>query len=271
MSTGQMPDPVQPEGQGGGGNEAPYAEYLNRIPEAVRSDVEPVFKEWDANVTQRFQDAAEYRKTWEPYEQIGVSQQPPEVVEWLMQFYDAHNNNPQAVVEWAQGYAQEHGLALAEAAQEEEQFGYDALGYDPQQLEKLLEAKLGPLTSRFEQFEQWQQQQEQAARMSQAEHYIEGQLKELEQKHGQEFDREAIDPFLARYVETDPRNAVPKAWNDYQAFKARIEKGFVGARESLGQPPEGSGPADARPPQIKSLADANAIAGERIREMMRNR
>src|ERR1035437_4782758 len=66
-----------PEGQGDQSNSSPYAEYLDRLPEEVRGDVEPVFRDWDAQTTRKFQDAAKYRKQWEPLEQTGVSQRDP--------------------------------------------------------------------------------------------------------------------------------------------------------------------------------------------------
>jgi hypothetical protein len=51
-------------------------EYLDRLPEEMRGDVEPIFKEWDANVTKRFQEAAEFRKTMEPLSDLGLTDIP---------------------------------------------------------------------------------------------------------------------------------------------------------------------------------------------------
>lgn len=260
--TDPSPDPVQPEGQGGQGNEAPYAEYLSRIPEQVRGDVEPVFREWDGNVTRMRQADAEYRQQWAPYEQSGVNSLAPETVQELVKFHEAVNSNPEAIVEWARGYAQENGLTLAEAAQAAADVTPDEFGFDTQSLEKLLDSRLSPVTQQLQKFAEWQQGQEQQAALSKAQAHIDTQLRELEGKHPGEFDREAIDPFLGRYVESDPRNAVPRAWADYQAWKAKIEKGFIAPK--LGQRPggEGGGPADGNPPAIKTLAEAKAAAAE---------
>jgi hypothetical protein len=46
---------------------SPWAEYLEPLPESVRPLVEPAFKEWDAQVTKRFQSL---HSEYEPYKQI---------------------------------------------------------------------------------------------------------------------------------------------------------------------------------------------------------
>lgn len=263
---------VQPdEGQGDGSADAPYREYLDRIPEEVRGQVEPVFKDWDANTTKRFQDAAEYRRQWEPYEQSGVRNLTPEQAQWATQFMDAYDNNPQAVVEWAQQYAQERGLTLAEAAQEaaqapEPSFDDYSVGLDAQALEKALDSRLSPVMQRLEAFTAWQEQQEQAQRVQEANQFIRQQLDELKTKHGDEFDEDAVERFIPQYIETDPRNAVPNAWRDYQNLKAQLEKGFVS--QKIDQPPaaEFGGIPDGNAEPITSLQQASEIARNILRQ-----
>jgi hypothetical protein len=51
------------EGQGGG-----LGLYdLTTVPEHLRPVVEPLLKKVEANVTQRFQEHADFRKQWEPF------------------------------------------------------------------------------------------------------------------------------------------------------------------------------------------------------------
>jgi len=60
------------------GNEPPYAKELETLPEDVRPLVEPIFKNWDAQVTKRFQES---QSTLEPWKEIVDSYEPAVVGE----------------------------------------------------------------------------------------------------------------------------------------------------------------------------------------------
>lgn len=256
---GAQPD----QGQGAqAASEAPYSEYLDRIPEQVRADVEPIFKEWDSNVTRRFQEASEFRKQWEPFEQTGINQLAPDEVAWLAQFRDALNDPP-TIQAWFDEYAQNNGLTRQEA---EEQLAEQAQ-IDPDiqsTLERMLEERLAPFTQQLGGLTEWQQRQADAAAHAE----IDRQITELQGKHG-EFPREDVERFLtAEYIETDPEHAVEKAFADYQAFVARIEKQALAAK--LGQPPaaEAGGAPVTVPEDRVSMKDANQIAKTILRQQM---
>jgi hypothetical protein len=262
---------VQPEdvGQGDGGQGGtPYDEYLSRIPEEVRGDVEPVFKDWDKNVTQRFQEASQYRQTWEPYEQAGINQFAPEQVQLGLQFVQALDN-PQAIKEWYDQYAQQNGL-IDQQAEQQAAPSFDEYGVygDPsaQQLEQLLKTQLGPIQQQLEAFGQWREAQEFAAREQEALRMIEGQIEELKTKHGDEFNEKAVEQLVAQYIETDPVNAVNRAWADYQALVNQISQSVVKSKVSAPPAAESGGVPDVNPEEIKTLADANRIAKERLRQ-----
>lgn len=272
--TDELVDAVQPDdGQGGRDtSETPYAEFLNRIPEEVRGDVEPVFKDWDANVTKRFQDASEYRKSWEPYEQAGVNKYDPAAVEWALQFYEAQQSNPQAIQEWFQAYAQQHGLEAAQqAAARLEQPSVDEFGYtDPaQQLEQMLAQRLTPFEQQLQQLTQtFQQQQEQQA-IQAAQAQIEGQLQELADKHPGEFNREWVEKLLLNHIDTNPEQAVTLAWQDYQALRNQLEKSVFEKKANDPSPAEGGGLPDVNPEKITTFAQAKEIALQTLRNQNR--
>jgi hypothetical protein len=261
-------DPVQPEGQGGEGNEAPYAEYLNRIPEEVRGDVEPVFKDWDANTTRKFQEHAQYRQNWEPYEQLGVNQIAPEDMEGLLAFHQAAQNDPQAIQLWFQEYAQANNLTPEQAADQlDQQSTLDeyGTGFDAQAFQQALTPMLQPLQQQLEQMNRWREQQEQNARLQEANQHIERQFKELEGKP--DFNREAIEHFLPKYVNSDPRNAVPKAYQDYQQMRAQIEKQYVQSKSNIPAGAEHGGTADGSFEPAKTLEEAKAQALARFAQL----
>lgn len=253
-------DPVQPEGQGGegqGGNPA-YADYLNRIPEEARGAAEEAFKAWDANTTQKFQEASEFRKSWEPYEQAGVNQYDPEAVQWALQFMQASQQNPQSIQSWYEAYAKEHGLTQAEAQQQQPEPTLDEYGsYDAQGLKSLLEQQLNPIQQEIQAMAQYREQQEQQARDMEAKSFIDNQMSELKSKHPDDFKdnsdygpEKMIDRFAARYIETDPMNAVPRAFADYQAFRNEIQKTSWQSAADRPAPAESGGMPNGAPEKM---------------------
>lgn len=267
-----LTEPVQPdEGQGGAGTaDAPYAEWLNRIPEEVRGDVEPVFKEWDANVTRRFQEASEYRKNWEPFEKVGVNKHDPAAVEWALQFYNAAQSNPQDIKEWYERYATENGLqAKSEVAAPEPALDEFAGLYDTPNIEQILKQQLSPLQEQLQQLASWRENQERQAREQEALRMIEGQIADFRKKDPDAFagpGEQAIEKFIANYIETDPQHAVERAFNDWQTIRNQLEKETLQAKVNQPPPAESGGVPDGAPEQIRTLADANRVALERIRQ-----
>jgi hypothetical protein len=264
---------VQPdEGQGGGGEQdAPYAEYLNRIPEEVRGDVEPVFKEWDANVTRRFQEHSQQREQWAPYEELGVNRLSPDEVQWALDFRQAAVENPQAVKEWFDQYAQAHNLTEPEPTYEQPAF--DSYEDPQQQLERLLKQQLEPVQQQLAQIGQWREEQEFAQRKAEADRFVMSQMDELKAKHPDEFKttgeygaEKMIDRLIGRYIESDPRNAVPRAFADYQAWRAEIEKQTLQSKVDAPAPAEAGGTADVAPEKFSRIKDVE----EQAREFLRN-
>lgn len=268
-------DVAQPDldGQGDGGqSDAPYREYLDRIPEEVRGDVEPVFKDWDANVTRRFQDASEFRKQWEPLADTGVNQLSKDQVAYAVQLFQALED-PQVMQQWWEGYAQQNGLTQKQAEEVQQAATLDDFGsfQDPsQQLEKLLEERLSPLNKQLEEYRGRFEQQDQAQREAEATRYIEGQINELEAKHGEFNDetKELINTLAGKYVESDPMNAIPKAYEDLIRLSNQIEKRALQAKVDAPAPAESGGVPDVSPPQHSRIDSPGVI--DAAREFLRN-
>jgi hypothetical protein len=237
-------------------NAAPYAEYLERLPEEVRGQVEPVFKEWDGNVTKRFQENAAATARWKPYEDLGVHEIPVAEMEWLTNFRAAQAN-PQAIAAWFEEYAKANGLTPAEEQQ---------ITGDPEiaaLIQAELERALGPVSQQLGELSGWRAQQEEQVRLQAATTHIEGQLASLKEKHG-DFPREIVEKFIPQYM-NDPEHAVERAHADYLALVGQIEKQTL--TQKLGQAPgaESGGAAATAPEPIKTLEQASRIALERLR------
>jgi len=257
-----MDDPVQPpEGQG----ETPYAQYLERITDdEARLVAEEAFREWDAGTTKRFQESSEYRKQWEPYEQLGVNKQDPGTVEWALQFAQVAQDNPAAIQEWFQEYAQQHNLTPAEKAAAEQ----DWVDPSVQQLvEQQLQAALNPYASQLAELAQWRDSQEQSRAQQEAAAQIESQLESIKSQHPDDFNREMIDKFIPAHMD-DPQNAVNLAFKDWQMVRAQIERETLQGKADM--PPgavsggSGNGAPDP-PPRGEALKWATAQALEQLR------
>jgi hypothetical protein len=266
MTDDELTEVAQSEdqGDGGQGGDPPYAEYLSRIPNEVRDDVEPIFKEWDANVSKKFQSHAEFRKQWEPFAETGIHQLPAEDVSWLVQFRQALDN-PEVMQQWWEGYARENGLTPQQAEEAQAAAGLDDYQayQDPNQqqlIEKLLEERLGPLSKQLEQFSSRFEQQDQAQAMAEASRIIDGQVAALEKEHngGNRFDeetRDLVDRFASKYIESDPMNAITRGWGDYQRMSSEIEKRTLQGKLDQPLPAESGGVPSVSPEQHKRIDD----------------
>lgn len=254
-------DPAQPSGQGGNGD-TPYAEYLNRIPEEVRSEVEPVFRDWDSNTTRRFQEAADYKRGWEPFEQLGVNTREPSEVEWAMQFVDALQN-PQAIRDWYGEYAKDHGLSPAQnGEQQEEEFS------DPSMqalIERTLQAQLGPVSSQLAEISNWREAREVEAREAQALTQIRSEMNDLKAKHPDDFNESMVEKLLPQYIESDPANAVSRAFADWQAIQAQVQTDWTQGKADQPGGAVSGGSADGSAEPISTLKQASDAALAQLR------
>lgn len=75
---------VQPEGQGQG--DAATGLYdLSSVPDEYRSHVERIAKDIDRNAQAKFREAADYRKQWQPFEELGLVDQNPDEIRQMIE------------------------------------------------------------------------------------------------------------------------------------------------------------------------------------------
>jgi hypothetical protein len=258
-------DPVQPpEGQGGSDNEAPYAEYLSRIPEEARGEAEAAFKEWDASTTRRFQAQAEAQERWKPYEEAGINQLSPDEAKWAREFYGALDN-PQAIQQWYQQYAEQNGLTVAEAQQQApppDEFGT----YTDPGIEDVLKQHLSPIERQLQEFADWRTSEMQKGQAAEAQRYVDSEVERLKKAHPDDYDEPLVNRLDAQYQTTDPRNAVQRAFDDSMAIRSQLEKKFLQGKANVPASAESGGSPDGAPEQIKTLDRAKEVALARLRE-----
>jgi len=255
------PEGVQPDPGQGAGGDAPYAEYLNRIPEELRPQVEPIFRDWDGQTTRKFQEHSQFRQQWDPYQQVGLDQYDPQDLAGLIEFAKMANDPARQTdyLQWLQAEAAKHGLG--QPSEEEDDFG-DLL--DPS-VAGFVERATSPLAQKLQAMEQSLTQfQEQQAKQAQEAMWNQ-QFERLIGEHG-ELDRDLMQTFAAKYA-NDPQNAIHRGFEDFQRARAAIEQQVL--RGKLNQPPSpsaqpGAGLPDARP---KNLDEAERMMRERLEQM----
>lgn len=253
-----QPTPGQ-DGAAAGGS-APYAQYLEQIPEEHRGLVEPAFRRWDADVTRRFQEASQYRDQWAPFEEAGIHEYDPAELAGLVQWAQSARTDPEQYKAWLQAQAQQHGLL--------QQPGADGLDLDDDpSLEGMLARHLTPIQQQMQEINAWRQQQEMAAQHGQVEQEMQDRFEHLAAED-RTLDPGTIDQFLPNAMAQglSGARAVDRAVADYRALVAQVEQGFVGRK--LGQPPAPAvpGAADTSPAAITSMKDAAAVAMERLKQ-----
>lgn len=262
-------DAGQPaEGQAAEAPSQPYADYLNRVPEEVRGDIQPIFHDWNSQVNRQFEEHANYRKQWEPYESIGLNQHQPDQVQWAMQVAEAAQNNPQALREYLD---QQHGPVQVEQPQQNlDEFAYQ----DPQQQwQDQLAQQLKPLQEQLQQFSDWRTALEQQAHQAQIEQAISTEVERLKQENASSLPKHVLEnfdnlvsTFAERHAEAgDPRQAVQKGWADLQTLLNQTKTDALQAKLDQPAPSLEGGVADLAPDQPKTLREAQAIALQQMR------
>jgi hypothetical protein len=254
---------VQPTGTdvvAGQGQESSGLYDLSSIPEQLRPAVEPAFKQWEANVTKKFQDHSEYRKSWEPYEQLGVNKVDPQQLQELLSFNEMASD-PEQFDAWLREAAMERGLL--EQAQQEPSDPYADLYGDtglqdqltPDSIKQMISEQISPL------MEQAQQQQQQAA-LQEATDQIQTELDSLHEQHG-DFPDEVICQLAMAY---DGPQGIQQAFQDYQNIIAQTERGVVESKLAEPSVPERGGANTTAPPEIKTWEQARDAAISRLRQ-----
>ena len=245
---------VQPgEGQGHeDGYEGLYD--LNAIDDpAVRSEVERIAKDIDRNVNSKLQDAAEYRKGWEPYEHLGLNQLDPEGLGALLSFADALSDESTA-----QG-------ALMDLAQ---QVGVDisaqnAEGFDPEA------SPLSGLESEVADLREWKNSQEERELFATVEaeetKRLQAEWSEVEERHGKPFseDEQGRLRDLALKFVADSDTPISDAYDFIEGIAGRAQSALVDGAPDQPSPAEPAGQASTSAAPVESFEEAERLYRER--------
>lgn len=231
---GDNVQPQQPAQETQQQNQAPYAEYLNKVPESARGLVEPVFKEWDANYTRMTQQYTDRLNQYKPYDQIIQAVGSPETMQAAIQMAYELQQNPEDMFN---RLAEHLGYELDDEEANANNDGQSAV-LDPRI--EAMESGLNDLTQLIQQQHEEQELDKESAAIFQ-------QLDEVEQQRGLPLDREIV---LTRAIETDDLDGAIDWY--YQKFGPVLQ-----AQNNQQQPPTPLGSGGGLPSQSKDLASMN--------------
>lgn len=237
---------------------------LDSVDPDIREQLVPHLKAIEGNVTKRFQEAADYRKGWAPYEELGVKDVNPETLQGLLNFLQVAEN-PQSFAEWWKAAGEEQGL-FDQIQPEGADLGLedvDDLSTDKIQelISEALAEHLNPIQERLQAQDQERQQQEASNEITQQLEQIRTDNPDLP-----EGAEDAIVRLAYSWADEDPENAVEKGFQEYKEIIGLGEKGLFENKSNQPAPAEGQGAADLGGEKILGFEQAKAAALQRLQQ-----
>jgi hypothetical protein len=248
---------VQPE-EGQGQQDAQTGLYdLSTVPEEYRSHVEQHLKDIERNANAKFQEHAEYRKSWEPYSTLGITDVPPDSLGALLEFAQ-QLADPESARDAVLNLAQALELDLASDPDLDE-------GDEPD-----------PVSELRERLDRFEQEKEQAAAEATARAEIaqlqqqaltsyQAEYAEVEKLNGTPFSKEEKEQLigLAKRFQNDNDEPIKAAFTFINSISGRAEAALVNGQPAPPAPAEPSGRASSVVQPVESFEDALRLHLER--------
>lgn len=259
-----MPEDVQPDGgQGGEATGGLFDSYLQSVPENAREYVAGYLKDASNNVDGRLREAADFRKQWEPYQEMGglLQQFEPDTLQQLVQWYQQVSQSDDAYREWLTAQAQEAGLTKAEAEQVEA--ASEAGDLSKEQIQQLIaqqaDERIGPI-------QEWFEQQRAEQETNTETQFVVGELDRLEAEHKVKLSDEQRTMVLDLGLNFEGDGSwVQAGFDRFQEITTAGQRAFVEEKTNQPQVPLTSGGV-ARSEAPKTWVEAKAQALERMRQ-----
>lgn len=262
-----MTDDVQPdEGQGGDGG-SPYDSFLQSVPEQAKEAAEAWFKDTSKGLEAKLEEAAEIKKTWEPYQNaLDPQAYPPEQLSELLAWHKQVTSSDEAFKEWLGGAAKEAGLTKAqedalETAEESGELSKEAI---QKLVEEQAAKQVGPIAEQLSELQNERQ-------ISALEQDIRGRMAAIEKETGQKYSEEqkAVIYDLGKDAPEDA-DWVKVGHDRFVAIVSAGQKDFVDGKSKMpGSPIKGGGGEERLKPPA-DFKEAEAQARERMRQVMQS-
>jgi hypothetical protein len=240
---------VQPEGQGQG--DATTGLYdLSSVDERYRADVERIAKDIDRNAQAKFREAADYRKQWQPFEDLGLTDQDPAQIRQMIELSQLLGD---------ESTAQDAVLALAKH-----------VGLEVDGLDEEPEGEPDPnadLRSQVEALKAAESERQQAQAQAQELQRLQDEWDDIVQEHGPFTDeqQELIVELASRFdSEDEPLKAAHKLFNQ---IVGHGEQGLVKAKAGEPRAAEPAGRASTAVAPPETFEEAKRLMTERRSQM----
>lgn len=269
-----MSDPVQgtePQGGEPTGTPTPLESYLQSVPEEHRAIVEPHLREHEKNVNGRLQEAAEFRKTWEPFSQVeALKSYQPEQLSELLAWHQQIVSSPDAFQQWLAQAAKEAGLTPAEEKElsDLEEDGELTREQVQQLIQEQAQQQVAPIQERLDQFESQQLESVEESAISQAFNDIEAaekiSLTDDQKKTICDLGLDLAVDDKGQHLPMGDASWVKAGFDRYRQIVSEAQSAFVGDKVRQPNPPltPGGAPAASAP---KTFDEASKMALGRLR------
>ena len=230
---------------------------LDSVDPEIREQLTPHLKAIEGNVTKKLQEAAEFRKCWEPYAELGLQDVDPAHLQQLLEFAQMAQDPEQFGSWWKTGDLGLEDLGL-EGLEEAGGLTKDEV---QELVSKAVQERLNPIESVL-------QEQQQAQAVEAVNQEISDALAKVEADNAALFEgdaeekeqvQEAIIRLAYPYSEGDDgmsvEDMIAKGFEDYKSFIAKGEKGLFEQKDGQPAPPEGPGSAVATADKPTSFDD----------------
>lgn len=245
-------------------NGNPFGPVLEAVPNG-REAVEAALKKIEGSITQRFQEAADFRKQWEPFAELGLSDMGVEPVQQLMAFGQMLQDPAKAAElvsdpEGFESWWEQIGDTLGFFEDGEKPGAETPAGQEetPAWAQQLIEQNQ-QLTQRLDTIEGSSEQEKANAA-------LEAAITGLKNEHKLDDDQVKHVLRLAHpYAAAGDEDAIAKGLADYQAIRGGAQGDLVDRKlERETAAVERGGQIDNTPPEIKSFGDATTAARQRL-------
>lgn len=280
----------QAEGQGGAPFEGQGLYDLAEVPQELHQFLIPELKKIEGNVGRKLQEAADFRKQYEPLQGVeGLSDMDPELLQNLVEFGTQTVSDPEQFKAWYQSAAEQMAEDDPEGFEELWSSIGDKLGFfqgdddDPDDPDGDVPQGLTPedvkamIDEAVQPFQQKETERERNDRVSARESQITEQLGKLDfgempgesDQEKQEALAEAhkdVMKLALAYSDEDPDKQIELGFADYQRLIGRGESGLVSSKlDQPGRALNGGRPGSERPEitaaNVKDFAKARFANG----------
>lgn len=244
---------------------------LSHLDAELRPLVEQELKKYEGNATKKFQEHAEYRKQWEPFEQIeGLSETDPEQLEALLQFGQlmADPNGAEILaqdedfVDWWTQIGEQAGLFEGEPGGGEGGYDEGEGGQEPPEWASELTDRLDQLEQQLGPVSQSVSQAERDRQVQANNQEIEKTLAGLHEQHDVDgesaFDDDAVRALAHQYIDDEKLSlpeVIQRGFADLQRIQGQAQGNLVDKASDQPGAALGNGQSDTSPEEFSGLDD----------------